>query len=307
MNKPALHFWILGVSLWCLAGLLPDEDPPAADPLVVPASQIELARLDMEARLRRPLTGPEATAALKLAVDEEILLRFALDAGIDHEPEIADRLAQVGSFVSQDSAAGPDEWAEEARRLGLHRGDRVARSLLVDRARRLIRGAVLIREPSEAALSGRLAEGPEDFQVEARHRVDVVPLGRAYAGPGLPSPTVLEAGVESHPFLTSRDLARRFGMETSSRVAGLMVEDGWQGPLPSMDGPIAVRLVARRPARPARLDEVRSEVRAALRQELADRWLEARLSQLAELYQVEVEMPAERIAAEWIGKGRNPS
>ena len=297
MSKAALHFWVLGVSLWALVGLLPDDDGiEMTSPVVVPASQIELARLDMEARLRRPLTAAEEAVARKSAVDEEVLLRFALDAGIDAEPEIADRLAQIGSFVSQDPEAGAEQWAEEARRLGLHRGDRVARSLLVDRARRLIRGAVLIREPSEAALRRRLAEGPEDFQVDARLRVEVAPLGRSFVGSRLPSPTVLAADAESQPFLSGRDLARRYGRDLAERLSELKAEAGWQGPFPSKDGPVAVRLVARREARPARLDEVRSEVRARLRQELADRWLETRLAQLAEAYQVTLEPVRERLA-----------
>ena len=73
----------------------------------------------------------------------------------------------------------------EAVDLGLHHGDLVVRRILIDAAKRLIRVAVLSREPTEAALEAYLREHPGVPTVAAavnfgggEMRVEGLPPGR---------------------------------------------------------------------------------------------------------------------------------
>ncbi|MEO1086315.1 MAG: hypothetical protein AAFY88_18930 [Acidobacteriota bacterium] len=160
--EPAVHFIAVGVVLFLVAGWRGPsavEDP--APGIVVAPSQVAAARVELESRLGRSLTPQDEAEAVRMAVDREVLLHHALVLGLDGQPEIEGRLAQIAAFVADDASPPKDVdpttwWAAEAKRLGLARGDRVARSLLIDRARRLIRAAVLLHEPSESALEAHL-------------------------------------------------------------------------------------------------------------------------------------------------------
>lgn len=221
----------------------------------------------------------EEAAMVRHLVDQELLFRHALDLGMDRQEPVRRRLAQIASFVSETpdatrGLAGDDleARAEEALRLGLHRDDVVVRRILVDSARRLIRGAVLTREPSAEALREHLARHPGRYQVPEtialdwrRDETDCGTSGRD--------------AFDSLPALTPSDLERRFGRGFVAALDATRI-GAWQGPLASRNGAIHVRVTAHRPEREASLEEVRDQVRREVKEQLADRWLEARLGQL---------------------------
>src|SRR5207302_1954271 len=101
-----------------------------------------------------PLTPEERQRVLRAVVDEEILYAYARRLGLDKEPVVERRLSQIATFVTENphEAKSTKELAGEALLLGLNDGGLVVRRMLIDGARRLIRAAVLVREPSEAAL-----------------------------------------------------------------------------------------------------------------------------------------------------------
>ncbi|MCH9646738.1 MAG: peptidyl-prolyl cis-trans isomerase [Deltaproteobacteria bacterium] len=284
-RAPGVHFLIVGVLLFVLAVRF--QGPFGAGdgarsrvdaglehgPIVVSALRVGEARTELAAIHHRPPTEAEVQAKVSEMVDEELLFRHALDLGLLDQAPVHRRLKQIASFVSSEEGAeqGSEDFAEadvdEILALGLHRGDLVVRRILADSARRLIRSAVLSREPSEEALLSYLREHPERFR-----RKEEMALTWRSAEDDTMTPEVL-------PSLPRRDLARKFGRAFVDALDTAAVGT-WQGPLSSTYGRLYVRVDEYAPERVAELREAHERVRAELMEVLADRWLAARLDQL---------------------------
>lgn len=285
LKAPILHFLLLGGLLYAASVNLGAGERAEKPQLEIPLARIEQARQDFISLHNRLPDGDEQQQILDLVIDREILFQHGLRMGLAEQAPVQQRLAQVASFVGAESgsgttpAVGPTPAPELARRamdLGLHQGDLVVRRIVTDGAERLIRGAVLSKEPTEEALEAFLAERPEAFQVEAGLKLRIAP-----AEAGTPPPD----GGDSLPLLLPRDLDRRFGRAFRAALDWSAVGE-WQGPVGSHEGPLMVLVEERRDPRPARLEEVRGEVRAAFRQDLAERWLEERVAQLRDEFEI---------------------
>lgn len=285
LQSPALHFAVVGALLFTVSRCLapqPETSVPETT-LTLSATRLDQSYDVFLASHHRAPDVEEREAMVRRLVDEEILLRHALALGMDRQAPVQRRLAQIGRFVgeapspSAGSVEDAERWALEAKALGLHREDTVVRRILVDSARRLIRGAVLTREPSEEAMREHLGRHPDRFQLPEAIAFDWIRDGGAIGSS------------ESIPLLPRADLERRFGHAFVAALAPRK-QGEWQGPLPSRNGPIFVRVTEHRPRRTADLADVEVHVRREAAEVLADRWLEVRLRQLRD--GVDVERPA---------------
>src|SRR5262249_46676471 len=113
---------------------------------------------------------------IQLLIDQEVLYAYALRLGLDKDPVVERRLSQIATFVSENphEAKSTEELANEAVLLGLTESDLVVRRILIDGARRLIRAAILIREPSDSLLEQYLQEHADEFRLPARVRLSHV-------------------------------------------------------------------------------------------------------------------------------------
>ncbi len=322
---PALHFALLGTLLFLASRAWEpsvDTEAPIEKPrLVIPASRLADAEESFRIEQRREPTAAERHELIDTLVDEEILFRHAMDLGL-HRAEVPQRrLAQIAAFVgSLESPAGPEvsfarvdpALAQHAVDLGLHEGDFVTRRVLVDAARRLIRGAARLVEPDEARIAEYLEAYGERFRREDRYRISHVlrsrstrhdpardattllarlrrdaisPQGAAGLGdPGIVPPSL--------PLLGRRALERRFGVELVNALASLPV-GRWSGPVTSRHGAHLVFVHEVRPGEIPGPAEVGDQIRSLLREEAAERWLAERLRQLREGYEIELpEAPA---------------
>jgi len=284
--------------------------------LVIPASRVEAVVQEYTGLQGRPLTPEERQRVIQVLVDQEILYAYALRLGLDKEPVVERRLSQIATFVAENphEAKSTQELADEARLLGLTDGDLVVRRILIDGARRLIRAAVLVREPSDAALEAYLREHPDEFRLPAQTRLShVVVEARLHGGQtvhdarelltrlradAVPPEKAAEYGdggfiAANLPALPDVELARRFGYMFVQQLAGLPTGT-WEGPLPSRYGLHLVFVQERIPEPAVSLPEVRNDVRARVRTKLADDWLALRLEQLRAEFQVEVRAQGSR-------------
>jgi hypothetical protein len=307
LRSPALHFAVLGTILFVLIS------PPASTPpprLVIPASSVEMALEEYQNLGGHVLSKEEKQAVVDAVVEQEVLYAYAQRLGMGKDPAVERRLAQIATFVADnpEEAKSSEERADEAAMLGLGEGDLVVRRILIDGAKRLIRAAVLIREPSEAALESHLREYPEDFLTTEQWRISQVTVDASVhrenterdarrllehlrKGVVVPEETA-EMGdpsfvASSLPALSARDLERRFGRRFAEALAGLPA-GSWEGPISSRYGLHLVFIEEHFSARVPQLDEVRNEVRARLREKLADEWLAVRLEQLRSEFTVEI-------------------
>ncbi|HKJ23203.1 MAG TPA: peptidylprolyl isomerase [Myxococcota bacterium] len=193
LRAPLLHFLVLGA---LLAGLRPAEPPS----IVIDAAAQARLRRDFERREARPPSEAELAALVDEAIDEEVLLREAIDAGaLRHDGTVVNRLVQLGRFLGPEAAASapvpaaiaaepaapgreaapggdpggatPDDAVARARALGLDRSDPVVRRYLLERARLTIASEADTPEPSEAELRTYLAGHAEAFRTPERLRL----------------------------------------------------------------------------------------------------------------------------------------
>jgi len=306
LKSPALHYaalgglWYAAVSLW--------GTPPAAPPLLIPTSRVESALQEYERLSGRPLSPEESRIVTKAVVDQEVLYAYAKQLGLDKDPVVKQRLAQIATFVSENphEAKSAEERADEAVSLGIGEGDLVVRRIMIDGARRLIRAGILVREPPDPLLEQYLRDHPEQFQRPARTRLsqvlidahkpraeqdardllqrlrrDAVPPNQAgnYGDAGLVKPEL--------PDLPERELERLFGHRFTADLAKLPVGE-WSGPVASRYGMHLVFVRERVMEHTPPLAEVRKEVRTEVRAKLADEWLAVRLEQLKGEFSIQI-------------------
>ena len=297
--REGMHFAVAGALLFT-ASLALDREPTETGSTVVSVSavRIDQARDVFVSKHHRAPTDDEIAGIVRHLVNQEILFRHALSLGLDQQEPVQRRLAQIATFVSEtpeatSRLAGDDlaARAEEAKRLGLHHDDVVVRRILVDSATRLIRGAVLAREPSEEALREHLARQPDRFREPETLAFDwryAAARDTERRAQSVSTERRAQTKAQSVSEQSRADLARRFGRQFLDRLDTTQIGE-WQGPIASRNGTIEVRVTRHRPERTASLDEVRAEVGNEVMDQLADRWLEARLDQLR--VGVEVELP----------------
>ena len=319
VRAPALHFALLGGLIyigWSWAG----GEPGDRQRVEIPMYRIEAAVKEFERTIARPATPGEVRKVATVVADQEVLLAYALDLELDREPIVERRLAQIAQFLERDphfekvkhaaDQAKPtrssSELASEARELGLHQQDLITRRVLIDNARRLIRAAALVREPTEQMLSDYLSAHPDQFTRPGETRITQLHLQSGIHGEAIRSDAVallqrlqseglrpeqaeglVQASVlpRDLPLLSDREIARYFGTRFTQALSGLPA-GSWQGPIASPHGLHLVYVHERTPARVPALSEIRAQVVSRTRQKLADDWLALRLAQLRQEYEV---------------------
>ena len=338
-GQPALHFVLLGSLLFVVSAFrepLSDEAVEAvADltPIEIPSARIAEAVQTFRAERRRAPSDEERAELVETLIHGEILFRHALALGLQYAEVPQRRLAQIAGFVEPEAAApdvaaadagGPEisetakdsceagshvtavdpDTAELARRaveLGLHEGDFVIRRVLIDAARRLVRGAGRLIEPSDEAVAEYLQANADRFREENRYRVSHALASQTMHGdPASVAAARLEGlrsngGVDMEalpagdpglvpprlPLLGVRAIERRFGKDFAHNLAELPVGE-WAGPVASRHGAHLVFIHEIQLGSVPEVTEVADEVRAILREQAADRWESARLQQLRE-------------------------
>lgn len=313
LRSPAVHFALVGGLLFAGSRIFgPAAAPVETTRLEVSAERIDAIRLEMAFELGRSPSAEELRLALDQWIDEEILVRHALELGLDREPAVEQRLALIGGFVAGeasdepggDRASNVGVLAQQARELGLHRSDRVVRNILVDRASRLIREAVLSRRPTDEALDAYLHDHADDFSTEPTHALLHVEvrgerqraerlLGELRAAD--PDAAEVTSGVwgdapsvdASQPALPEPEISRRLGYRFAGTLPGLPV-GGWSGPVESRYGWHLVKITERNPGALPPLDSIRDRVEARMLRELAGRWLDERMRMLRASYDITI-------------------
>ncbi|MFL6197764.1 MAG: peptidyl-prolyl cis-trans isomerase [Thermoanaerobaculia bacterium] len=300
LKSPALHMLALGSLLLGLTELVDGGLLPHKQRIEIPAHRLEAMLKDFVADTGRHPTRSEWEQMIDMQVDDEVLYQYALALGMQENSAAQTRLAQIADFVE----ANPHETtqagkARAAMDLGLHEGDLVVRRILVDSAKRLIRGVVLLQKPMPEIVKEFYAAHAAEFSRPAHIRISQVAVN------GFVQPDSEERARR----LLARIRAEKLGFEAALALAdetpapvhlaleteqGLQSELGsdfatavmklrpgsWSEPIPSDYGHHLVWVHEFQEARVLPLEAVRDQVEQALLQKLADDWLRLRLREL---------------------------
>lgn len=300
-----LLFLILGGGLFALAQLFGDPQANASAPIVVTASQIEATRARLQRQYGRAPSPSEEEAAVERLVREAMLVDEARRLGLHRgDLVVRRRLLEKMELLAPEGPAGAQDRFHEALELGLDRDDLIVRRRLVQQMERL---AVIEGGPVRLE-----AEQERDYYERHRERFVAAPRygfqhvfvsrnDRDRAARGLEA---LRAG---QPDATSRwGDAFPLGTVIPPRSVAKIAADGvafaealvdapvghWHGPVASSFGwhLVLVKTVEPEVMRP--LDEVRVEIRHALRAKAEQRRIDRMITRLRASCQIEVRWPA---------------
>lgn len=273
LNEPLVHFSALALLIFAAHGLLGDARMQAPDSIVVTAPKIEQMAALFTRTWQRPPTPEEFKGLIDDYVKEEILVRQALELGLDRDDTVVRRrLRQKMEFLN----------AAEAEAL----------------------------TATDAELDAFLKANPAVFEIDPMLAFQQIVLNPQRHGEAIeqnaaailevllsqPAADPASLGDASQlppelPLTSKTSIGQTFGDDFAEELDKAPVGQ-WTGPVDSGFGLHLIRVTERVPGRVPALDEVRDAV--------AREWTNARRSQLedqrfAELlkrYVVSIESPA---------------
>jgi hypothetical protein len=264
IRDPLLHFVVLGVVIFVAhAELSPEPSAEDTRVLVVDARYLEALTRERVGRLGREPTDEDRTEERRRWIREEALVR-------------------------------------EARSLALDAGDAIVRRRLVQKLELLVRSSLETREPSDEALEAFLAAHADEYTAPADVSFDHRFFSRDRRGPrtledahaAALDPDAASSGgdpfphgnrFERRPFDAVEDV---LGAELVPALRDTAVGT-WSSPIETRFGVHLVRVTERREARPLTLDEVRTDVRARVREEAEAAALAEALDAIVDGYAIE--------------------
>ncbi len=263
LKEPFVHFALLGVAIFAWFALTnPEELTKAApDQIVVDQRLVETMSAQFSARMNRAPRLEEMEAILDRNVRDEIMVREALELGLDE-------------------------------------GDGIVRNRLVQKMGFLVTSVAQSAMPDDAALQQHLEENADKFRTPASATFEQYGLAQGLSEEDVASVLAqLRAGevpqygsrLQLLPAKFDNVDARRadgnFGSGFFARIAELPAGE-WAGPVQSGFGLHLVRLNKLVPGGVPALDEIRDAVLLDWRSTLTDQLTEAQVAALMDRYDV---------------------
>jgi PPIC-type PPIASE domain len=307
-RAPLVHFFAVGALLALgRSGFHPDDPGP---PRVIRVTADVADRLAANGGLGR-LEDASATP-FSAWIDDEVLYREGLRAGLAWNPASIARLLQVGNFVGDECGAAHAASLSDVHRFGLEENDPVIRAQVIGWMRLRLRGESRPPEPTSDELERYRAAHADRYARPSRvtfahvfvrrdrgeaARAQALAVERRLHGDPVPIDRALRLGDVFHGGQRFREYAPRdveglLGAHVS-RTLATQPERTWSEPVQSPYGWHLLWVEARTAAAPAALAAVRSEVLRDWRNEHTTRLLAARVEALRATYRVEIDAAAQ--------------
>lgn len=276
LNRPWLHFIVLGVALFELQRWAFPEPKPVVGPLA--EARVETLRQQWLALAGSPPSEEQLQGMVAQELDRDMLFQRALELELHlYDQVVYQRLLRNMAFLQMGEGMSEQEIYQQALDMRLHLGDEVIKRRLIQVMEQLLLAARPPLPVSEADIAAEFEVRREELQRPPRYSIEQLYFSREREGEvpeivdriqreGL---SAAEARSLSSPFLpgyvfrqqTPDQLARNFGaafvlnLEQAGPRAG-----EWVGPLRSTYGLHYVWVEAIEPARDATLEEVRQQL-----------------------------------------------
>jgi hypothetical protein len=302
INRPWLHFLVLGTALFFFFRWLDPPPKPVVGPLN--PSRVEALKKQWFATARRLPEPAQLQRMVVAELDRDILFQEALGMELHlYDNVVRQRLIRNMRFLRLDGDKTEDEMYKDALRMELHLGDEVVKRRLIQVMEQLLLAQNPRPLPDESAIVARFEEREEELRRPPRYSIEHVFLTRErQADIALVQQRIIDQQLNpeqarqlSSPFLpgyrfraqSPDQLARHFGAAFVMNLRGLEpVPQTWVGPVESTYGYHLVWLDELEPARPARLDEVRSQIERDLLLEQRNQVLRDATARLRRNYEV---------------------
>ena len=276
LNRPWIHFIVLGSLLFYLQGVF----FPAPKPVIGPLNESRLEALQQQwfASTGRMPTDEQRARMVAAELDRDMLFQraIALDLHL-HDTVVYQRLLRNMRFLKLGEGKTDLELYEMALDMRLHLGDEVVKRRLIQVMEQLLLAANPPRQPTEQDLAAEFEERKEELRRPPRYSIEHIYFNRERETEiDAVIATITEQGLNptqarelSSPFLpgyqfrrqTPDQLARHFGasfvknLQQSNPSAG-----NWVGPVRSTYGLHYVWVDEMEADRDATLDEVRLQL-----------------------------------------------
>lgn len=274
LKEPLVHFLLVALAIFAVHGLFRDDAGGKGDSIVVTTPKIEQMVGLFVKTWQRPPTPEELKGLIDDYVKEEILVRQALELGLDRDDTVVRRrLRQKMEFLNDAEAEALEATDAELR-------------------------AYLEANPDAFRIDGMLAF--QQVFINPQRRGDAIGQDAAsilevlLSNPEidhleLGDPTLLPPDL---PLSTTAQIGQTFGTDFAEALSKAP-SGQWMGPIVSSFGQHIVRVTERVQGRTPSLDEVREVVtrewKNTRRRELDD----ARMAELLKGYTVTIESRAE--------------
>ena len=276
LNKPWLHFIVLGVLLYYLQGVFFPEPKPVVGPL----NQARLEALQQQwfASTGR-LPTPEQQARMVAAeLDRDMLFQRAIQLELHlYDTVVYQRLLRNMRFLQLAEGKSDQALYEEALAMRLHLGDEVVKRRLIQVMEQLMLAANPPQPVAEAARLAEFEKRREELRRSARYSIEHLYFNReresdidtVIATIAEQNLSATQAREMSSPFLpgyrfkrqTPDQLARHFGAAFVKNLQEADPQPGsWRGPIRSTYGLHYVWVSDVEVDRDATLEEVRGQL-----------------------------------------------
>ncbi|MFT6286350.1 MAG: hypothetical protein ACJA09_001096 [Alcanivorax sp.] len=276
INKPWIHFLILGVLLFKLQSWVYPPSKPVVGPL--PDARIEALQQQWQLTTGRPPSQEQLTRMIAAELDRDMLFQRALAYELHlYDTVVYQRLLRNMRFLQLGEDKTDQELYQQALEMRLHLGDEVVKRRMIQVMEQLLLSASPPLAVTDAEIASEFDARHEELRRPPRYSVahlyftkerdaEITEVIEAIEAQGLDARTARKM---SSPFLpgyefkeqTPDQLARHFGTDfvTNLQTAQPMAGD-WVGPIRSTYGQHYVWVEAIETERDARLEEVRTRL-----------------------------------------------
>jgi hypothetical protein len=302
LNRPWLHFIVLGSLLFYLQGVYFPEPRPVIGPLS--ETRMEALQQQWFTSVGRPPTAEQMARIVETELDRDMLFQRAIEMDLHlYDTVVYQRLLLNMRFLQQAEGKTDEELYQTALDMRLHLGDEVIKRRMVQVMEQLLLVSNPPAEPSQQEIQAEFTQRKDELRRPPRYSIEHVYFNRdreseaeaVIAQINAQGLTPEQARQLSSPFLpgyqfvaqTPDQLARHFG---SSFVKNLEqakpVPGQWVGPVRSTYGLHYVWVEALEPARDATLDEVRLQLVRDLESRAKEAALRDSIARMREQYEI---------------------
>tara|TARA_R110002072_G_scaffold102440_2_gene225293 strand:- start:13099 stop:14031 length:933 start_codon:yes stop_codon:yes gene_type:complete len=302
LNRPWLHFIVLGSVLFYLQGEIFPPPKPVLGPLS--EARIESLKTQWFASVGRAPTAGQLDRMVQAELDRDMLFQRALELELYlYDTVVYQRLLMNMRFLQMGEGKSDDELYQTALDMRLHLSDEVIKRRMIQVMEQLMLANNPPQAPTEAEIVAEFEQRREELRRPPRYSIEHIYFNREREADAAAviakiqeqNLTPEQARELSSPFLpgyqftaqTPDQLARHFGTSFVENLQKAGAEAGhWVGPVRSTYGLHYVWVDALEPARDATVDEVRQQLQRDLESRAKETALRESIEAMRQHYEI---------------------